>query len=341
MAVPVFRPTVKRKDMGSVLSCIVSDKLGPGEITHELISRAGHLLGHAGGVTLANAYMALSVALEALGVGTGDSVILPALAPAVWLRVLLDKGMVPLVADVEPETASIDPAQVAALAQKGAKAILVPHTLGIVADIEALRTHGIPILEDASDSLGGKIGEHPCGGAADICLLSLNPEDIVTCGGGALVLGRSRNAAGALRRIQEASPLYSPLPDMNAALGISQIAALETFVLARREIAAVYGQSLLKARHRSLVQKVEAENVLSSFPVALSDGMKEVRTYALKKNVDTAPAFADTIAALEESPGAHCVNARSLVLRCLLFPLYPMLGKRDVEAVCKVLATLP
>jgi dTDP-4-amino-4,6-dideoxygalactose transaminase len=53
------------------------------------------------------------------------------------------------------------------------------------------------------------------------------------------------------------------------------------------------------------------------------------------------PAFADSIAALEDSPAAHCVNARSLVLRCLLFPLYPMLGKRDVEGVCKVLATLP
>ena len=38
MAVPVFRPTVKRKDMGSVLSCIVSDKIGPGEISRDLVS---------------------------------------------------------------------------------------------------------------------------------------------------------------------------------------------------------------------------------------------------------------------------------------------------------------
>jgi dTDP-4-amino-4,6-dideoxygalactose transaminase len=128
---------------------------------------------------------------------------------------------------------------------------------------------------------------------------------------------------------------------MNAALGIAQIASLEGFVAVRREVAAAYAQALLKSRHPSLVQKIDADNVLSSFPVALSDGMKDVRHYALKKNVDTAPAFADTIAALEESPAAHCGNARSLALRCLLFPLYPMLGKRDVEAVCRVLSTLP
>jgi dTDP-4-amino-4,6-dideoxygalactose transaminase len=249
--------------------------------------------------------------------------------------------MVPLVADVELESGTIDPQQVAALVQKGAKAILVPHTLGLIADIEGLRAHGVPILEDASQALGGRIGELPCGGAADLCLVSVDPEDIVTCGGGALVLARQKPVAAALRKTQEGSPLYSQLMDMNAALGISQLAALESFVAARREIAMVFGQSLLRSRHTSLVQKIEAENVLSSFPVALADGMKDVRQYALKKNVDTAPAFTDTIAALEDSPAAHCANARSLVLRCLLFPLYPMLGKRDVEAVCKVLATLP
>jgi perosamine synthetase len=355
MAVPVFRPTVKRKDMGSVLSCIVSDRIGPGEISRDLVSRACHLLGHAGGVSLANGYLAVSAALESLGLAASDSVIVSALAPALWLRVLQDKGIAALVADVEGDSASIDSTQVTALVQKGAKAIMAPHTVGIVADIEALKTHGLPVIEDVSQALGGKVGEAPCGSAGDICLVSLDPESIITCGGGALVLGRSRQTASALKRIQEGTPLYSPLADMNAALGIAQLAALETFVTVRREVAAAYAQALLKSRHVSLVQKVEAENVLSSFPVALNDGMKDVRQYALKKNVDTLPAFAGSIAALEpsladqESPTgpaqppltAHCPNARSLVLRCLLFPLYPMLGKRDVEAVCRVLSTIP
>jgi dTDP-4-amino-4,6-dideoxygalactose transaminase len=332
---------VKRKDMGSVLSCIVSDKLGPGEISRELTSRACHLLGHSGGASLANVYLAVSAALDCMGLAAGDAVILPALAPALWLRVLRDKGMVPLVEDVDPESGSIDAAQAGTLVQKGAKAIMVPHTLGIMVDIESLRSLGLPILEDASQGLGGKAGEAACGGAADICLLSMEPENIITCGGGALVLARSRPTAAALKKIQEGSPLYSPLADMNAALGLAQIAALESFVAVRREVAAAYAQALLKSRHVSLIQKFDAENVLSSFPVALSDGMKDVRHYALKKNVDTVPAFGNTIAALEESPAAHCVIARSLVLRCLLVPLYPMLGKRDVEAVCRVLSTLP
>ena len=267
--------------------------------------------------------------------------IISALAPSLWLRVLTDRHLVPLVSDVDPESGSMNPEEVGRLAQKGAKAILVHHTLGLMCDVEVLAAHGIPVIEDASQGLGGTRGEQRCGGAADLCLLSLDPENIITCGGGALVLARSKQTAAALRRIVESSPLYSPLADMNAALGISQLAALETFVQVRREIAAAFSQSLMKSRHRPLVPRLEAEHVFSSFPVALADGMKEVRQYALKKNVDTLPAFADTIAAIDDGPAAQCGGARSLMLRCVLFPLYPTLGKRDVETISKVLSTLP
>ncbi len=341
MAVPVFRPTVKRRDMGSVLTCIVSDQLGPGEVSRDLVARASHLLGMAGGAVLTSTYLALSVALEALGLAAGDAVVLPALAPALYLRVLADRGLRPLVADVEAESGCMDGAEAARLAESGAKAIIVTHGLGIVCDVEALRACGLPVIEDASQGLGGKVGEKPCGGAGDVTLVSLSPEHIITCGGGALVLARAKTAAAAMRRIVEASPLYEQLADMNAALGIAQLAALDRFVLARRELAQAFQQALMRSRHASLVQKLDAENVLSSFPVVLADGMKETRAYALKRGVETAPAFAGSVAAADEQLGEACPRARSLMLRCLLFPLYPMLARRDVEAVSKVLATLP
>ncbi len=341
MPVPVFRPTVKRRDMGSVLSCIVSDKLGPGEISRELVTRLCHSLGHAGGATLGNSYLALSAALETLGLVEGDTVILSALSPSLWLRALADRKLVPLVADVEPESGSMSLDEVRRLAEKGAKAALVHHTLGLMCDVEGIKALGLPVLEDASQGLGGMKGEQPCGGQADLCLISLEPENIITCGGGALVLAKSRQAASALRKIVESSPLYSPLADMNAALGISQIAALEGFVRVRREVAGLFTQALMKSRHKSLIPRLEADHVLSSFPVALVDGMKDVRQYALKKNVDTLPAFADTVAAIDGGPAVECAAARSLMLRCVLFPLYPTLGKRDVETISKVLGTLP
>ena len=341
MAIPIFRPTVKRKDMGSVLSCIVSDQIGSGDISRELVAGACKALGMSGGVSVLHTYAAVSLAFDAVGLAPGDAVVLSALSPQIHVRAAKDKGLVPLLVDVEPESSSIDPREVEKLISKAPKAIVVHHTLGIIADLEALKALGLPLIEDCSQGFGGKAGANPCGGTGDICLLSLLPEDIITCGVGALVLGKSRNAAAQLKKLAEASPLYSPLPDMNAALGNAQLAALERFVTARREIQAAYAQTLLKSRHKPLVQKGEAENVLAAFPVVLAEGMKDVRQYAMKKNVETKPAFAEAAVATDEVGEASFPNARSLMMRCLLFPLYPMLGRRDVETVQKVLATMP
>ena len=151
----------------------------------------------------------------------------------------------------------------------------------------------------------------------------------------------TRQPAAGLRRTAEGSPVYAPLPDLNTALGISQIAALERFLAVRREIGAAYAQALLKSRHRPLVQKGEAEPVPFSFPVLLADGMKDVRAFALKKGIETLPAFGECAAAVDGAGADACPHARSLMLRCLLFPLYPMLARRDVETVAKVLAALP
>jgi dTDP-4-amino-4,6-dideoxygalactose transaminase len=249
---------------------------------------------------------------------------------------------VPLLADVDPESGSLDPREVEKLIAKTPKAIVVHHSLGIIAETEALKGFGIPVIEDASQGLGGKAAEVACGGAADLCVLSLAPEDIITCGGGAALLGRSRSTAAQLKRLAEQSPLYSPLSDMNAALGISQVQALERFAAARREAAAAFTQALQKSRHKTLSPRGEGvEPVLSSFPVVLQAGMKEARQYALKKGVETLPAFAEAAVSGDEAAEVPCPNARSLMLRCLLFPLYPTLSRRDAEAVCKVLATLP
>jgi dTDP-4-amino-4,6-dideoxygalactose transaminase len=83
------------------------------------------------------------------------------------------------------------------------------------------------------------------------------------------------------------------------------------------------------------------------------DGVKQVRQYALRRNIETQPAFSDTFLAFQESPenpdqhesagqdSRGFPNARALLLRCLKFPLYPSLAQREVQLISKVLSTLP
>lgn len=328
--------------MGNILNCLVSDKIDPGDVSRDFTQRVAQALGVSGGVALSTYPQAIALAIDSLGLAAGDGVLLSALAPAVYVRILRARGFQPILADVDPETGLMDIAEAEKLKARGAKAFLLHHTLGILADGAAWKAAlGIPVVEDISQALGGKVGETWCGAGGDLAVASLTSENIVTCGGGGVVLSGNRQTAAALRRSAEADPLYTQLPDMNAALGVTQIQELDRFLAARRELTRAYTQSLLKSRHKPLIQKGDLESVSWSFPVALTDGMKDVRMYALKKNVDTAPAFADSVASLEEAAEAGCPNARSLALRCLLFPLYPMMGKKDVEAICRVLASLP
>jgi perosamine synthetase len=128
---------------------------------------------------------------------------------------------------------------------------------------------------------------------------------------------------------------------------------------------------LQKSRHLALAPAAGADGgydgVSYGFPVLLREGLREVRQYAAKKNVDTQPAFRDSVIAVNTAPAEGHVasgdadpdvgagagpaqlataershpHARDLLWRCLLFPLYPSLTRKDVHLICKVLSTLP
>ncbi len=140
MAIPIFRPTLKRRDMGSVLSCIVSDKLGPGDLARDLVARVCQATGRGRRRDRGQPLRGDSRSRSRPSASrAGDGVVLSALAPAVHLRAIRDRGLVPLLADVDPECGVIDPAAAAGLAARGAKAVIAHHALGFVADLEALR----------------------------------------------------------------------------------------------------------------------------------------------------------------------------------------------------------
>jgi dTDP-4-amino-4,6-dideoxygalactose transaminase len=75
MSIPVFRPTLRRRDFNSVLGCLVSDRLGAGPLNHELAAELSRYLGAAGGACLATFGQAVACALEALGLAEGEAVV--------------------------------------------------------------------------------------------------------------------------------------------------------------------------------------------------------------------------------------------------------------------------
>ena len=355
--IPVFKPSIRRKEMDSVLSALVSDRIGPETQQRELVKELCSLAEAHGGFALREYERAIALALEALGLEEGDGVVLSPLSPVSYYRVMKTYGLVPLLVDVDSHSMCVDAGEaIGRIERDGAKAVIADGPLGFIPPLRELSDSGVPIIEDISSTVGGHTGELACGSYGEVVIIRLEAQDLITSGGGTVVMARKRSGYAKLKQAAEVLPREVFLPDMNAALAKIQIKELDRYFERRKELYSILFSSLRKGRHGAPVQTGEAESVAYSFPVLVDGGIKEVQGYARKKGVETLRGFPDaTLGFIDdasegesrtaENRGAEesreYPNARRFLNSCLLFPLYPRLAKDEVDKIGKVLTTLP
>ncbi|OHD16484.1 MAG: hypothetical protein A2087_01730 [Spirochaetes bacterium GWD1_61_31] len=366
--------------MDSVLNCMVTDRLATGEFSERLAKLAKEKLHFDFGVTLRSPAAALALALECLSLPAGSHVALSALAEPWALKVIRSMGFEPVWLDVDAGTACFSPAALDSLAGSGARALYLAHPWGIMIDPALLVEIGIPIIEDISTALGAAIdiglpGEggdaagsvavaaEPAGGEAGavdeaaaaeqaarlvaagslglFTILGLEDSQAITAGGGALLYARARRDGQALRNQAEKLVATDLLPDLNAALALTQLRDADRFQEKRAELYKLYEQSLLRSHKKALMSTRDGRPAYYGCVVVLEAGIKDVRAYAKKKEVDTLLAFEGSCVALGLVPEGACPTAASLANRALAFPLHPRLGKTAAQKIAKVLVTLP
>lgn len=342
MIIQTFSPTIRRREMDAVLTCMVEEKLGPGELNGRLIQQVKESFGFSGAFAVRSPAIALKYALRALDMQAGSAVMISALAPAWQYSAVIELGYECIILDVSSENALITAETLEKGVQNGGRVLLLHEGLGRIPNCAALLESGIPIIEDISQNAGARIGEKCAGTFGTFAILGLEENDILTAGGGAvLAAGQSRNWSP-VRKAAESAPSTDILPDINAALAYIQLKELSRNEQIRREIYEVYIRSLMQGRHKTLVCEVEnAVEAVYSFPVVLASSFKDVKQYAAKKDIAVTAAFERSVISVFADLCAHCQQANVLSLRCALFPLYPRLGASKAQKIAKVLATLP
>ncbi len=134
---------------------------------------------------------ALTTALAALGIGTGDEVIMPSFTFVASFEAVLSVGAVPVLADVD-DTLTLNPAAVRKLITSKTKCIMPVHMCGSMADMDALlfvcKEHGLILLEDACQSIGATYKGRYVGTIGHAGTFSFDFVKTITCGeGGAVV----------------------------------------------------------------------------------------------------------------------------------------------------------
>ena len=366
MKIEAYSPTIRRKEMDAVLTAMVEDKIGPGDQARFLIQTAREKIKFDYCLALRSPVIALYLALQSLNLEKGQGVIVSALSPFYYDRVIKDLGLVPVYCDVPSSMACLSCEIVEkALASKAEgvdpRCIVLHHTLGYLSDAAAIAELGLPVIEDCSQSYGSCIQQQseqtetqgnsaqepavvaassiPVGNVGVFTILGLEERDMLTSGGGALLYATSRRDASVLRNLESLPPEYG-LPDMNAALAIVQFREAAKNISKRREIARLYTHSALRTRHKRFVHSdLEYNNY--AFPLILETGVKDVKSYARKKDTVVENAFENTLVGNGIIPPEQCPEAYSLSLRTVLFPLYPRLRMPDAEKIAKLILTLP
>lgn len=341
MSIPLFLPSIKRKDMDIVLSTLVSDAVGPGLFHKQFIQQACEFTGMSTGLAFKEYRRTIEMALAALSLPENGNVVISPLAPQVYVDVLKEYGLNPVFADVEESTAAFSMESLSVLMEKGAAAIIVYHSQGIMPDMEKIREFNVPLIEDASQALGAFTEAGKAGSFGDCVIINLDPQNIVTAAGGALLLARGRKFISTVNEAISGYEQMYLLPDMNCALGFQQFHQIEHFIEKRRELAGLFEKAVLKNRHHQLHQLVEGEPSSFTCTIVINGSVSDVISYSTKKGVETDHAFQDAALRFAENADDDVPAARKLLLRCLQFPLYPMLSKDNTSQILKVLSTIP
>jgi len=267
--IPIARPATGEDEWQALRAPLVDGWLtqGPRVAEFERAFAARHGTAHA--IACTSGTTGLHLALAALGIGPGDEVIVPSFTFVATANAVVASGAIPVLCDVDPRTFNLDAAHVAAKRSYATRAIVAVHLFGLCADVEAIAVAapGIPIVEDAACAAGAAHGSRPAGSMGTAGVFSFHPRKTITTGEGGMITTNDpaladraaslRNHGGTPSEAERQggpSPHLMPdfdqvgfnyrMTDLQAAVGLVQLAKLDAFVAERSRLAAAYRNGL-------------------------------------------------------------------------------------------------
>lgn len=268
--IPFHRPAIGEAEKAAVMEVLDSGWLTTGERTLRFETAFKERLGVRHAVAVNSATAALHLALEGLGIGPDDEVIVPSYTFASSGEVVRYLGARPRLADVDAVTCNLTPATIEAQLRPNTKAIQVVHIAGLVADmgpiLDLAERHGLAVIEDAAHALPATNGGRHAGMWGTAGAFSFYATKTVTTGEGGMLVTESDELADRARtmrlhgisrdawkrytaegswfyEIEDAGFKYN-LTDLAAAIGIVQLARADELRVARERIAALYDERL-------------------------------------------------------------------------------------------------
>ncbi len=272
MHVPFFRPSIGEEEIAEVVDSIRKGWLTTGPKTKAFEEGiAAYLGGGVEAIAVNSATAGLHLALEAVGIGPGDEVIVPTLTFTATAEVVRYLGGEPVIVDVDPVTMNISVEAIERAVTPRTKAIMPVHYGGLACDMtrigEIARRHGLKVVDDAAHALPTRHAGRLIGSDfADATVFSFYANKTITTGEGGMVVTRDPEIAARCRvmrlhgidrdsfdrftaararwRYDVVAPGFKyNMTDLAGALGIHQLRRADAFRAERSRLALRYDEA--------------------------------------------------------------------------------------------------
>ena len=259
--VPLSNPDISKADIAAVVKVLKSPRLSLGPRLVEFEKAFARYMGMKHAVAVNSGTSALHLVVRALGLGPGHEMITSPFTFVATSNCALFEGATPVFVDIDEDTWNMDVTQIEAAITRQTRLLMPVHIFGRPMPMDAVmkigRRHKLPVVEDACEALGATYKGRKAGTFGVASTFAFYPNKQMTTGeGGMLVTDDDRIAmlAKSMRnqgRDPQAGWLAHArlgynyrLADINCALGLTQLARIETFIAARQRVAGRYIRKL-------------------------------------------------------------------------------------------------
>lgn len=259
--IPVNEPLLNGNEKKYLCECIDTGWISSeGPFVKQFEEKMSASAGRKYGIAVSNGTAALEVAMQAIGIGAGDEVIMPTFTIISCAMAVTKLGAIPVLVDSGSDTWNMKVDEIEGKITSRTKAILAVHLYGLPVEmdyiLELARKYSLKVVEDAAEMHGQTYKGRPCGSFGDISTFSFYPNKHVTTGEGGMVVTDSPELADRCKLLRnlcfrkdvryvhdEISDNYR-FTNLQAAVGLAQLERLSEFVEKKRKIGKFYSEAL-------------------------------------------------------------------------------------------------
>lgn len=350
--IPVYQPFLGGREKEYVNQCLDSTWISSrGEFISRFESEFARYIGAEHATTVSNGTVALHLAMAALGLGSGDEVIVPTLTYVASVNTIMQTGASVVYAESLMDTWNVSIPDIRSRITPKTKAVMVVHLYGLSCDMDEVvalcKEHNLLLIEDCAEAFGSLYNNQHVGTFGDIATFSFFGNKTITTGEGGMVVSKNKDVhdrachlksqgVSKTREYWHDELAYNyRMTNICAAIGLAQLEQADEIIARKRQVADWYREALEGLPLQMHAEQPGTRHSYWMCSVLLDDAShrQPLRDQMKSKGIETRPLFAPAHTMPHCKTNESFPVAQDLSSRGMNLPSYPTLTREQVLQV--------